>query len=168
MRDAAFDDRDRVAELLAEYLYEFDGRVEPYPDLDAYWQRPERLPLLLEVDGEVVGLCLVRRHDGGWRVAEFSVLPGRRRHGVGRAAVDALAARARAEGATHLEAKVHPHNRAALGFWLAVGFSEVEGPDTGVIVTRRALEPAATPPPAGDPCSGMSHLVRTLPGRIEG
>ena len=67
------------------------------------------------------------------------MLPDRRRAGVGRAAVDALAARACAEGVGYLEAKVHPNNCEALPFWLAVGFIEIEGPGTGVTVTRRPL-----------------------------
>lgn len=139
LRDAHLDDRDRLRRLLADYLFEFDGRTEPYPYLDAYWEEPERLPLLVEADGEVVGLCLVRRRSDGWSIAEFYVLPDRRGGGVGRAAVDALVARARSEGAACLEAKVHPDNAEALPFWLAVGFSEVEGPGTGVIVTRRTV-----------------------------
>ena len=48
---------------------------EPYPYLDAYWEEPGRLPLLVEVDGEVVGLCLVRRRCDGWSIAEFSSYP---------------------------------------------------------------------------------------------
>lgn len=139
LRDAQLEDRDRLASLLTDYLFEFDGRTEPYPDLDSYWEKPERLPFLIEIDGEDVGLCLIRRRDGGWGIAEFSVLPDRRRGGVGRAAVDAVVARARAEEVAYLEAKVHPNNREALPFWLAVGFSEIEGPGTGVTVTRRAL-----------------------------
>lgn len=139
VRDAQRGDRDRLQRLLADYLFEFDGRTEPYPYLDAYWEEPERLPLLIEDDRDVIGLCLVRRRDGGWGIAEFSVVPERRRGGVGRAAVEAVASRARSEGATYLEAKVHPDNREALPFWLAAGFTEVEGPGTGVTVTRRAL-----------------------------
>jgi predicted acetyltransferase len=139
LREAQLDDRDQLHRLLADYLFEFDGRAEAYPYLDAYWVDPERLPFLVEVDGDVVGLCLVRRRDGGWSIAEFTVLAERRRGGVGRAAVDALAARARSDGAGYLEAKVHPDNQEALPFWLTVGFSEVEGPGTGVTVTRRQL-----------------------------
>jgi len=132
-------DREQLRELLADYLFEFDGRTDPYPYLDAYWEEEDRLPFLIEADGEVAGLCLVRRKNGGWSIAEFSVVPERRRGGVGRAAVDALAERARADGAAHLEAKVHPDNREALPFWLGVGFREVPGPGTGVTVTRRDI-----------------------------
>jgi predicted acetyltransferase len=130
-------DRELVRRLLADYLFEFDGRTEPYPYFDAYWSEPERLPFLIEADGVPAGLCLVRVRDECWSIAEFSVVPERRRAGVGRAAVAAIAEAARAAGAAYLEAKVHPDNRQALPFWLAAGFYQVAAP--GVIVTRRAL-----------------------------
>jgi ribosomal protein S18 acetylase RimI-like enzyme len=138
LREAGLDDREQLRRLLADYLYEFDGRTEPYPYFDAYWTEPDRLPFLIVADGEAVGICLVRtREDGGWSIAEFSVVPARRRAGVGRQAVEELAVRARAAGAAHLEAKVHPGNLQALPFWLAAGFREV-GRD-GAVVTRREL-----------------------------
>jgi len=137
LRDAGLEDRELLRRLLADYLFEFDGRTEPYPYFDAYWADPERLPFLIEVDSEVAGLCLIRVRDAGWSIAEFSVVPARRRAGVGRAAVDVVAKRARAAGAAHLEAKVHPDNRQALPFWLAAGFRVVTA--HGVIVTQRDL-----------------------------
>jgi ribosomal protein S18 acetylase RimI-like enzyme len=137
LREATRGDRARLRGLLAGYLFEFDGRMEPYPYFDAYWSEPERLPFLIEADGEVVGLCLIRIRDGGWDIAEFSITPDHRRSGMGRAAVEAVAERARAAGAAHLQAKVHPDNREALPFWLAVGF-RVQG-EPGVVVTRRDL-----------------------------
>jgi ribosomal protein S18 acetylase RimI-like enzyme len=75
--------------------------------------------------------------DDGWSIAEFSIVSEHRRAGIGRAAVDGIAERARAAGAAYLEAKVHPDNRQALAFWLAAGFREVAAPR--VIVTRREL-----------------------------
>jgi predicted acetyltransferase len=139
LRDARLEDRHRLEQLLASYLFEFDGRTGPYPQLDAYWEQPDRLPLLIEADGDIVGACLIRRRDGGWSIAEFLVVPGSRRAGVGRATVEELALRARSEDAAYLEAKVHPDNRQAVPFWVAVGFGQVEGPGTGVIVARREL-----------------------------
>ena len=91
LRKATHDDRELLRRLLADYLFEFDGRADPYTYLDAYW----------------------------------------------RAAVEAVATLARAAGAAHLQAKVHPDNRQALPFWLAVGFREYDLP--GVVVTRREL-----------------------------
>jgi predicted acetyltransferase len=137
LREAGFADREVLRHLLAAYLFEFDGRTEPYSSLDAYWEDPERLPLMIEADGEVIGFCLIRVRADCWSIAEFAVVPEQRRAGVGCAAVDAVARRARAAGAAQLEAKVHLDNRRALPFWLAVGFREVERP--GVIVTRRNL-----------------------------
>ena len=137
LRPAEPGDRALLRQLLAAYLLEFDGRTEPYPYFDAYWSEPERLPFLIEADGEVVGLCLIRIRDGGWDIAEFSITPDHRRSGIGRGAAEAVAERARAAGAAHLQAKVHPDNREALGFWLAVGFRVEDAP--GVVVTRRDL-----------------------------
>lgn len=137
LRPAELRDRALVRQLLAAYLFEFDGETEPYPHFDAYWSEPERLPFLIEEGGEVVGLCLVRVRDGGWSIAEFYIVPDRRRGGVGRAAVEAIAGLARSAGAAHLEAKVHPGNQQALPFWLSVGFELVEAP--GVVITRRLL-----------------------------
>jgi predicted acetyltransferase len=139
LREARPEDRGQLEQLVADYLFEFDGRMEPYPYLDAYWEEPERVPLLIETDSGVVGLCLIRRRDDGWSIAEFSVVANQRGAGVGSAAVEALAVRARSEGAAYLEAKVHPDNHRALPFWLAVGFTEVNPPETGVTVTRRLL-----------------------------
>ncbi len=135
MREAGLGDRDVLARLLAAYLFEFDGRTEPYPHFDAYWSEPERLPFLVELEGESVGFCLIRVREDGWDIAEFSVVPTERRTGIGRSAVEALAVRARAAGAGYLEAKVHPDNLEALAFWLAVGFREVTA--AGPVVTRR-------------------------------
>ena len=137
LREAGLDDCEQVRRLLAQYLFEFDGRTDPYPDFDAYWGAPERLPFLIEADGEAVGLCLIRVRDDGWSIAEFSVVPEHRRTGTGRAAVEAVAGLARAAGARHLETKVRLDNRVALPFWLAIGFREVT--TSGVIVTRRKL-----------------------------
>src|SRR6185437_1516212 len=103
VREAEQGDRETVGRLLAEYLFEFDGRTEPYPYFDAYWVEPQRVPLLIEADGGVAGFCLIRMRGDGWSIAEFSVIPRQRRAGVGRAAVDAVAERAAATGAPYLE-----------------------------------------------------------------
>jgi ribosomal protein S18 acetylase RimI-like enzyme len=137
LRQATNDDRAELERLVAEYLFEFDGRSEPYPYLDAYWTESERLPFLIEAGGETVGVCLIRIRDGGWSIAEFAVVPSHRGTGIGRAAVEALAERARNAGAAHLEAKIHPDNEQAFGFWSAVGFERI--PSSTVLTTRRQL-----------------------------
>jgi ribosomal protein S18 acetylase RimI-like enzyme len=137
LRPADGADQELVKAMLADYLFEFDGRTEPYPYLTDYWRETERLPFLIERDSQPIGLCLVRVRNGGWEIAEFTVLQDYRRLGVGRAAVEALAARASDAGALYFQAKVRLDNIHALPFWLSAGFREVSRDD--VVVTRRAL-----------------------------
>ena len=85
----------------------------------------------------IAGFCLIRILGDYWHIAEFSVVAAKRRGGVGRLTVDELAEKARAAGATELEAKAHPADPGALPFWLAAGFEIVSGPEP--IVTRRRL-----------------------------
>lgn len=136
--DALPHDRERLRRLLADYLFEFDGREEPYPYLDAYWREPERLPLLIEADRRLVGFCLIRRRRDGWSVAEFSVVPGARRMGIGRRAVHGLALRAVEAGAKYIEATILPGHEVAERFWHGVGFHTVAS-RKGATVTRRDL-----------------------------
>ena len=137
LRVATSDDRELLRQLLTDYLYEFDSRTEPYPYFDAYWEEPERLPFLIDADGETAGFCLIRIVEDGWHIAEFSVRPEKRRDGIGGGAVNDLSERARAAGATYLEAIVNPDNLQALPFWLAAGFRVVSEPKP--VVTRREL-----------------------------
>jgi predicted acetyltransferase len=136
LRPATEGERELLHSLLGDYLFEFDGRTGAYPHFDAYWTDENRLPFLIEDDGEVAGLCLIRvLHDRSWNIAEFFVVPPARRHGVGRDAVEAVVALARAAGASYLQAKVHPENTRALAFWTAAGFRAVAA--NGVTITRR-------------------------------
>jgi predicted acetyltransferase len=137
LRGAGDGDRHVVERLLAAYLFEFDGRTEPYPGLDAYWTDPAYLPFLIDADGHSIGVCLIHVRGGGWSIAEFSVAPSHRRAGAGRKAVGVLVERARDADARHLEAKIHPDNGEAVLFWTAVGFDRA--PSTGALITRRRL-----------------------------
>ena len=125
LREAGCDDRELLRRLLADYLFEFDGRTDPYPDFDAYWAVPDHMPLLIESRGEVVGFCLIRVRDDGWTIAEFSVVPEHAGPASDGRRSTMVVQSARAAGAMRLEAKVNPDNREALPFWIAVGFHEV-------------------------------------------
>jgi len=129
--------RDLLRRLLAEYLFEFDGQTAPYRYFDDYWAEPDRLPFLIEADGEVVGFCLIRLRGRDWTVAEFTVIPEKRRQGVGREAVVAVLEEAGLTGASYVEAAVHAEKAEALAFWLACGFRVVDERD--VTITRRDL-----------------------------
>jgi predicted acetyltransferase len=89
-----------LANLLELYAHDFsefhhievgtDGRFG-YQDLPLYWRDPNRHPLLVRIDGNLAGFVLVRIISGTsgeetvWDMAEFFVLRGYRRHGVGTA-----------------------------------------------------------------------------------
>ena len=90
-----------LANLLELYAYDFsefheitigaDGKFG-YNDLPLYWRDPNRHPLLVMMNGKLAGFVLVRRisdissNELVWDMAEFFVLRGYRRLGVGTAA----------------------------------------------------------------------------------
>jgi predicted acetyltransferase len=65
-----------------------DGRFG-YKSLPLYWSEPNRHPFLIRADGNLAGLSLVKRgseisgKQTVWDMAEFFVLRGCRRHGIG-------------------------------------------------------------------------------------
>jgi predicted acetyltransferase len=87
-----------VANLLELYAHDFSefrpleieatGRFG-YPSLPLYWSEPGRYPFLVKMGGNLAGLVLVKRGSevsGNltvWDMAEFFVLRGYRRRGVG-------------------------------------------------------------------------------------
>ncbi len=87
-----------VANLLELYAHDFSefrpleieatGRFA-YPSLPLYWSEPDRYPFLVKMGGNLAGLVLVKRGSevsGNltvWDMAEFFVLRGYRRRGVG-------------------------------------------------------------------------------------
>jgi len=87
-----------LANLLELYAHDFsefrdlqlgaDGRFG-YSSLPLYWAEPGRHPFLVRVDGKLAGLVLVKRgsevsgNENVWDIAEFFVLRGYRRRGVG-------------------------------------------------------------------------------------
>lgn len=88
-----------IANLFEMYAHDFSEfhAVEPgpdgrfgYPDLPLYWSEPGRCPFLIRVGGKLAGFVLVHRISSGnnaaWDMAEFFVLRGYRRRGVGREA----------------------------------------------------------------------------------
>ncbi len=91
-------DKPIFSNLLQLYLHDFsefdggrvsaDGRFE-YPHLSEYWEESDRYPFLITADGDLGGFALVKRGSTIARdmqamdVAEFFVVRGRRRRGIG-------------------------------------------------------------------------------------
>jgi predicted acetyltransferase len=89
---ATADQKPALANLLELYVHDFseftevelgaDGRFG-YASLPLYWQEPDRRPFLIRVDGKLAGLALICRSQKVWDMAEFFVVRGYRRQGVG-------------------------------------------------------------------------------------
>jgi len=136
---AASADRLTIGNLLQLYLHDFsevltrapdrDGTF-PYPHLDAYWTDEWRKPFLIPADDDVAGFALVRAKSavtgssGVTDMAEFFVVRGLRRHGVGRAAARLLFATFPGTW----EIRVIEHYVAARAFWLSVIDDAAHGP----------------------------------------
>lgn len=87
-----------VANLLELYAHDFsefrnleigeDGRFG-YPSLPFYWSERHRHPFLFKIHGKLAGLALVQRgsqvsdDNAVWDMAEFFILRGCRRLGIG-------------------------------------------------------------------------------------
>ena len=95
---ASLEQKAILANLLELYSHDFcefvpleigpDGRFG-YSDLDIYWTEPARHPLLVYVDTRLAGFVLIDGLPRGspdvevWDVAEFFILRGHRRAGIG-------------------------------------------------------------------------------------
>jgi predicted acetyltransferase len=87
-----------VANLLELYAHDFsefhrlelgdDGRFG-YSNLPLYWRETNRYPFLVRIDGGLAGLVLVKKgsevsvNESVWDMAEFFVVRGYRRRGIG-------------------------------------------------------------------------------------
>jgi predicted acetyltransferase len=81
-----------LANLLELYAHDFsefreleigeDGRFG-YTSLGLYWSEAGRHPFLIRIEGKLAGLVLVARNESAWDMAEFFVMRGARRRGVG-------------------------------------------------------------------------------------
>jgi predicted acetyltransferase len=117
-----------LANLIELYAYDFsefmdiklgaDGRFG-YKALPLYWQEPTRYPFLILVDGHLAGFVFVRRGSeisddtDVWDMAEFFVMRGYRRLGIGMK----IAQEVWDKFPGKWEVRVMNQNKKALGFW---------------------------------------------------
>lgn len=123
----AFEDRAQLRAMFDPYQIEHADLVDPervygdptdYPYFDAYWVEPARRPFWIVADGVRVGFVLLNTYSPSGlgtdhAISEFTILPRRRRGGVGLAA--ALAAFATASGQWELQ--VYRANPSGFAFW---------------------------------------------------
>jgi predicted acetyltransferase len=117
-----------LANLLELYIHDFgefhnlelgpDGRFG-YKNLPLYWLDPDRHPFLLRRYGKLAGFVLVKRgseisgNETVWDMAEFFILRGHRRSGVGTTAAHEVWKRFPGQW----EVRVMESNHAASHFW---------------------------------------------------
>lgn len=117
-----------LANLLELYAHDFsefydlelgaDGRFG-YKDLPMYWGGPDRHPFLVRVDGRLAGFVLAKRgsevsgDEDVWDVAEFFIIRGYRRRGIGTEVAHEVWRRFPG----HWEVRVMKRNNKAKEFW---------------------------------------------------
>lgn len=111
-----------VANLLELYAHDFsefhhlelgaDGRFG-YAPLPLYWSEPNRHPFLVKMDGKLASFVLVKREASVWDMAEFFVVRGYRRRGIGTAIAHDIWKRFPGQW----EVRVMQRNHSALQFW---------------------------------------------------
>jgi predicted acetyltransferase len=127
---AGTEHKSALANLLELYQHDFsefvdvelgqDGRFG-YKYLPLYWSEPNRFPFLIQVDGKLAGFALVRRgsevsgNRDVWDMAEFFVVRGYRKRGVGTRAAHQVWRRCPGKW----EIRVMPSNESAREFWSA-------------------------------------------------
>ena len=117
-----------LANLLELYAHDFsefhplelgpDGRFG-YRNLPLYWVEPNRHPFLVRMNGQLAGLILVKKgseisgNETVWDLAEFFVVRGYRRRGVG----TAMAREVWGSFPGQWEVRVMESNHSARHFW---------------------------------------------------
>lgn len=117
-----------LANLLELYAHDFselidlklgaDGRFG-YEHLPLYWKEPGRYPFLIMVNAHLAGFAFVRKgsqisaDNNTWDMAEFFIVRGHRRSGVGMKAAHEIWKRFEGKW----EVRVIDRNQKALQFW---------------------------------------------------
>jgi len=125
---ATLEEEPVVANLLELYAHDFsefhaidldaNGKF-CYPQLPLYWREPNRYPFMVRVDGKLAGLVLLRQeaepstNEMVWDLAEFFVVRGYRRRGIGTRIAHHLWNRFPGRW----QVRVMVANRSALQFW---------------------------------------------------
>ncbi len=84
------DERERLEDLINDYQKEIlkSDSVEEYKYLDSYWEKEDRWPYFIKVDGTVVGFVLMNSYNiiekDAKNIAEFYVDKKSRGQGIGR------------------------------------------------------------------------------------
>jgi predicted acetyltransferase len=147
---ATVDQEQTLANLLQLYAHDFsefhpleigaDGRFS-YAPLPLYWSEPDRYPFLVRMDDKLLGFVLVKRgseisgNHTVWDIAEFFVLRGCRRRGIG----TQMAHQVWRRFPGPWEVRVMQSNSAASHFW-AQAVSLFTGEPVAPVYTQKGGE----------------------------
>ena len=139
VQQASTADRAIVANLLELYLYDFspidggqigpDGRFSTSDMIASYWEDPQRHPFVIRANDQLAGFALVKRGSAlagdlaAMDLAEFFILRGYRRSGIGSIAARMLVERWPETWVVRVLANHHE----ALAFWERVIASYTAG-----------------------------------------
>ncbi len=81
-------DKSILKDMLWDYEREMFGeKAEEYKYLDSYWEKPNRFPYFIKVDGKIAGFALINSYllllDEGKTISEFYVKKEFRKNGIG-------------------------------------------------------------------------------------
>ena len=140
-----------LANLLELYAHDFsefhnlslgEGGRFGYPRLPLYWSEPGRHPFLVRMDGKLAGLVLVQKvpgvsgNEAVWDMAEFFIVRGCRRRGIGTQVAQEVWRRFPGLW----EVRVMQSNSSALQFW-AKAISTFAGQGIPAVRIERGGEP---------------------------
>jgi [ribosomal protein S18]-alanine N-acetyltransferase len=118
-------DLDRAARLHREAFAPLGERPWTRQDMAELLASPSAGGLLLQADGADAGIVLWRSTADEAELLTVAVEVAHRRHGAGRALLDAVIERARQQGARMLFLEVGVDNPAARSLYSQAGFEEV-------------------------------------------
>lgn len=132
--------RDCAALEVTEAQQGFVSPVTRYLSLCAYGDSPWR-PLAVEVEGRTIGFVMwgVDPADQGYWIGGLVVDRAEQRKGYGRAVVEELIGRARAEGHPSVVLSYAPGNAVARALYGSLGFVETGETEGDEIVARLRL-----------------------------
>lgn len=109
-------------------VIELELRCYPFPWSEQIFRDCLRVGYdcwVVDCAGTVSGYGVMSRGAGECHILNLCVAPSQRRHGVGRALLLALLARAREAGMEHAFLEVRPSNDAAIRLYRDMGFEQV-------------------------------------------
>ena len=122
---------DRYFTEIAEYDFDQNASssIREYPYLDSYWGETNRIPLFIYAEKKQIGFALInefvllKRYKKVRSIAEFYILPGYRRKGIGRKVAFDLFQKY----GLNWEIRQQIGNEPAQKFWLSVINTYTEG-----------------------------------------